>query len=102
MYANAPQYLLAHDPFNAAVKDGTAGQKLGRIIDETKPEAIYFTEQQGGRGAVMIVDMSDPSKIPALAEPWFLTFNASVEFRVVMTPDDLHKAGLDEVGKRWG
>jgi hypothetical protein len=90
-----------HDRFNAAVKDGTAGQKLGRIIDETKPEAIYFTEQQGGRGAVMIVDMPDPSKIPALAEPWFLTFNASVEFRVVMTPDDLQKASLEEVGKKW-
>ena len=93
---------VPHEPFNAAVRDGTAGQKLGRIIDETKPEAIYFTEQQGGRGAVMIVDIPDPSKIPALAEPWFLTFNASVEFRVVMTPDDLQKAGLDEVGKKWG
>ena len=91
-----------HAPFNAAIKDGTASQKLGRIIDETKPEAIYFTEQQGGRGAVVIVDMSDPSKIPALAEPWFLTFNASVEFRVVMTPDDLQKASLEEVGKKWG
>jgi len=31
-----------HAPFNAAIKDGTASQKLGRIIDETKPEAIYF------------------------------------------------------------
>ena len=91
-----------HEAFNAAVRDGTAGQKLGRIMDETKPEAIYFTEQQGGRGAVMIVDVSDPSKIPALAEPWFLTFNASVEFRVVMTPDDLQKASLDQVGKKWG
>jgi hypothetical protein len=90
-----------HEAFNAAVKDGTAGQKLGRIIDETRPEAIYFTEQRGGRGAIVIVDMSDPSRIPALAEPWFLTFNASVEFRVVMTPDDLQKAGLNEVGKKW-
>jgi hypothetical protein len=87
--------------FNAAVKDGTAGRKLGRIIDEAKPEAIYFTEQHGALGAIMIVDMADPSKVPALAEPWFLTFNASVEFRVVMSPDDLQKAGLDELGKKW-
>jgi hypothetical protein len=95
------QISFPHEPFNAAVKDGTAGQKLRRIIDETRPEAIYFTEQRGGRGAIVIVDISDPSRIPALAEPWFLTFNASVEFRVVMTPDDLQKAGLDEVGKKW-
>ena len=50
----------------------------------------------------MIVDMSDPSMIPGLAEPWFLTFNAQVEFRVAMSPADLQKAGLDEIGKQWG
>jgi hypothetical protein len=49
----------------------------------------------------MVVDMEDPSRIPALAEPWFLTFNANVEFRVVMTPEDLRKAGLDDLGKKW-
>jgi hypothetical protein len=92
---------LPNEPFNEAVKNGTAGQKLGRIIDETKPEAIYFTGQHGQRGAVMIVEISDPSKIPSIAEPWFLTFNAIVEFKVVMTPDDLQKAGLDEVGRKW-
>jgi hypothetical protein len=99
--SNALQVSIPHEPFNAAVRDGTAGQKLSRIVDETKPEVVYFTEQHGQRGAIMIVEMSDPSKIPTLAEPWFLTFNASVEFRVVMTPDDLQKAGLDEVGKKW-
>ena len=93
---------VPHEPFNTFVRDGTAGQKLGRIIDEVKPEAIYFTEKDGGRGAVMVVEMSDPSMIPALAEPWFLTFNAGVEFRVVMTPADLQKAGLDDLGKKWG
>jgi hypothetical protein len=95
------QVSIPHEPFNAAVRDGTAGQKLSRIVDEIKPEAVYFTEQHGQRGAIMIVEMSDSSKIPTLAEPWFLTFNASVEFRVVMTPDDLQKAGLDELGKKW-
>jgi hypothetical protein len=92
---------LPLEPFNTFVRDGSAGQKLGRILDEVKPEAIYFTEQSGGRGAVMIVEMSEPSEIPALAEPWFLTFNANVEFRVVMSPADLQKASLDELGKKW-
>jgi len=44
----------------------------------------------------------DPSRVPAIAEPFFLLFNASVEFHVVMTPDDLAKAGLDAIGKKWG
>jgi hypothetical protein len=90
-----------HELFNAAVKDGTAGQKLARILDEIKPEAVYFTEKDGKRAAVMVVELSDPSKIPSLAEPLFLTFDASVELRIVMAPDDLEKAGLDEIGRKW-
>ncbi|MGH8602629.1 MAG: panthothenate synthetase [Gammaproteobacteria bacterium] len=76
---------IPHQPFNAAAKDGTAGSKLSRILEASKPEAVYFTEQNGQRGAVLVVDLPDPSKIPALAEPWFLTFQADVEFRVVMS-----------------
>jgi len=92
---------LPHDVFNAAVKDGTAGSKLKKILDATKPEAAYFTEQNGQRGAVLIVDLPDPSKLPALVEPWMLTFQADIELRPVMTPDDLGRAGLDELGKKW-
>jgi hypothetical protein len=50
----------------------------------------------------MIVDLPDASKIPALAEPWFLIFQADVEFRIAMTPADLKKAGLDKLGEKWG
>ena len=88
--------------FNAAVKDGTADQTLGKILEEIGPEAVYFTEQNGHRAAVLIVDLADPSKVPALAEPWFLAFNAEVEFRPAMTPDDLKRAGLDQFSKKWG
>lgn len=49
----------------------------------------------------MIVDMSEPSKVPFYAEPWFLAFNADVEFHVVMTPDDLRKSGFATLGKKW-
>jgi hypothetical protein len=92
---------IPHEPFNTFVRDGTAGRKIGRILDEIKPEAIYFTEQGGGRGAVAIVDVPDPSAVPRLAEPFFLTFDADVEFRVVMSPAELQNAGLDEIGKKW-
>jgi len=92
---------LPHEPFNAAVKDGTAGKKMRRILDDLKPEAVYFTEYGGRRGAIMIIDLADPSKVPSFAEPWFLNFNADCEFHIVMTPEDLAKAGLEELGKKW-
>jgi len=92
---------IPHQQFNAAVKDGSVGSKLNRILEAIKPEAVYFTEHNGRRGAVVIVDLPNASKIPALAEPWFLTFEADVEFHVAMTPEDLKKAGLDELGRKW-
>ena len=92
---------IPHQPFNAAVRDGTVDAKLKAILEASKPEAVYFTEQQGHRSAILIVDVPDPSKIPALAEPWFLAFEANVELRTVMTPDDLKRAGLGELGRKW-
>ncbi len=92
---------LPHEPFNAAVRNGTAGKTIERILAETKPEAVYFTEYDGRRGAIMIVDVADPSKVPALAEPWFLSFNADVTFHIVMSPEELSRAGLDVIGKKW-
>lgn len=92
---------IPHETFNAAVKDGTAGAKLSRLVEDSKPEAAYFTDHDGQRGAVFIIELSDASKIPGLAEPWFLTFQADVELRIVMSPADLQRAGLAEIGKKW-
>ena len=92
---------LPPEPFNQAVKDGTVGQKIRRILEDAKPEAVYFTEQNGRRGAILIVDLADPSQVPALCEPWFLTFNADVSLRIVMNPADLEKAGLEALGRKW-
>jgi len=89
------------EPFNTAVKDGSAGKKIKRILDEIKPEAAYFTAIDGHRGGIMIVDLPDPSKIPSIAEPWFLQFHAECEVHPVMTSEDLAKGGLEELGKKW-
>ena len=89
------------EPFNSAVRNGTAGEKIQRILESIKPEAVYFTEQNGHRGGTLVVNVKDSSEVPALAEPFFLTFNAEVEFRIAMTPEDLARSGLDVLGKKW-
>ena len=33
---------IPHETFNAAVRDGSVGEKLQRILEATKPEAVYF------------------------------------------------------------
>ena len=92
---------MPHEPFNTAVRDGSVAEKMERILKETRPEAVYFTERNGHRGALLVFDLADPSKIPGVAEPWFLVFHADVEFRIAMTPEDLKKAGLADAGKKW-
>jgi hypothetical protein len=90
-----------HEPFSAAVKDGSVGAKMKRILDQLKPEAAYYTAWRGHRSAFLIVDVADASKIPSLAEPWFLTFNADIELNPVMNAQDLAAAGLESLGKTW-
>jgi hypothetical protein len=89
------------ETFNATVKDGSAGAKMKRILDQVQPESAYFTDRHGQRSAVLIVDLEDASQIPAIAEPWFLLFNAAVVVHPVMGPQDLASAGLERLGKEW-
>ncbi|MBS1871990.1 MAG: hypothetical protein JSU00_02160 [Acidobacteria bacterium] len=63
---------------NRMVREGF--NALGGIIESIKPEAVYFYEECGRRTGVLIVDLPAASGIPAIAEPFFLAFNASVEF----------------------
>ncbi len=83
------------------MRDGTVAEKMGRILEETKPEAAHFCSKDGMRGGFLIVNMNETSEMPRLAEPWFLHFDAKVEFLPAMTPDDLRHAGLDQIAKKW-
>lgn len=90
------------EPFNSYVRDGSIGGRIQKIMAHIKPEAAYFSENHGSRGAVLVVNVNEASDIPRLAEPFFLQFEASAEFRVAMLPEDLAKSGLDTLGKAWG
>jgi hypothetical protein len=78
---------------NAAAKSGTLGNNIESILAEQKPEAAYFTLDNGMRTGFIFLDIQDASQIPAILEPWFLAFNASVELTPVMNGEDLGKAG---------
>ena len=78
---------------NELARKGNLGEIAQTILEEIKPESAYFLAQEGKRSAILFVDMDDASKIPAIAEPWFLALNARMEFKPVMTLEDLQKAG---------
>ena len=78
---------------NEAARAGKLGTTIQSILGDLKPEAVYFTDNNGQRTAFLFLEMRDASQIPAIAEPWFLAFNANIEIHPVMVPDDLAKAG---------
>ena len=90
---------------NAAAKAGTLGSTIERLVADLKPEAAYFlADDNGERSGSIVFDMQDSSQIPAIAEPWFLAFNARLSFRPVMNPQDLAKAapGIAKAAKEHG
>ena len=90
------------EPFNSHVRDGSIGKIVAKITESLAFESFHFVELDGCRGAVGVFNIEDSSEIPAYAEPFFLSFDAQVRFRIAMTVEDLGNAGLDALGANWG
>jgi hypothetical protein len=86
----------------AAKKDGF--KVIQTILEQQKPEAAYFIADGGRRTGLLIMDITDASDIPRIAEPWFLALNASIEATPAMIPEDLQKAApaIEQAVKNFG
>ncbi len=87
------QIAIPVEAGNEAARTGGFGPTFQKILETLKPEAAYFTAVAGGeRGGFIVFDMKDTSQIPAIAEPFFLSYNARVTFSPVMNAQDLANA----------
>lgn len=84
--------ILDTEKANAVTKAGKLGSTIQSILEGMKPEAAYFSDTDGQRSGYIICNVDSADQIPALAEPWFLAFNAKIQFKLVMIPQDLAKA----------
>ena len=89
---------------NALASAGKLGSTIQSIVEDLKPEAAYFVADEGQRTAYLFLDMQEPSQLPAVAEPWFLAFNADIEATPAMIAEDLEKAGpaIEQAVKKYG
>lgn len=89
---------------NAAARNGSLGTTIQKILADLKPEAAYFSEELGQRTGYIFFDMKESSQLPAIAEPWFLAFNARLTVRPAMNAQDLADggAGVERAVKNYG
>jgi len=89
---------------NEIMRSGKLARLVESYLAEHKPEAVYFTAEEGKRGGIIVVNLTGASQIPALAEPWFLAAKAKVEFIPAMGPEELAKAGpsIEAAIKKYG
>jgi hypothetical protein len=75
---------------NKAVSDPNFLKNIQGFIENNKAEAAYFTELNGERTVIFIVDLPSVDRMPAIAEPFF-RMGARVEFHPAMNFEDLKK-----------
>jgi hypothetical protein len=80
---------------------GRQDKSLAGSLTMRSRRRLTSCAKDGKRGGFLIVNLSDASEMPRFAEPWFLNFEATVEFLPTMTPQDLQRAGLDQLAKKW-
>lgn len=81
---------------NRAIKDGSMPKLMDKMMEELKPEAAYFSLDQGRRCAFIFFDLKEPSMMPSIAEPFFMGLGAEIECAPAMNREDL-KTGLQKV-----
>src|ERR1017187_73608 len=89
---------------NAAIANGTLGSTMQRILGEMKAEAAYFATHGGERTGYIFFDMTDSSQLPAVADPFFLAFDARIDVQPAMNARDLaaSAAGMERAAKTCG
>ncbi|MER7952303.1 DUF3303 family protein [Streptomyces sp. NPDC096079] len=76
---------------NEAIKQGRLLELMEKALQELRPEAAYFTVDNGCRTAFVFFEMSDPALMPKISEPFFMEIGAKIHYTPVMNPEDLRK-----------
>jgi len=76
---------------NKMLQDPNFQKKLEGLLNQIKPEAVYFAPVEGERGIFMIVNLPSADMIAGVAEPIWMTLNCKLDFTPVMELTDLQK-----------
>lgn len=81
---------------SAAIKSGELQKVIGAFVEKFKPEAVYFTVENGNRSGFYVFDLKESYRMPEVGEPFF-NLGCKVTLTPCMTPEDL-QAGWAAAG----
>lgn len=81
---------------NDAIRSGKLPQVIQELMERIKPEAAYFTTENGCRTMLLFFDLEEPAQMPVIAEPLFFELGAKVDYTPVMNAEDVRK-GLSQL-----
>jgi hypothetical protein len=84
---------------NTAIEAGNQAKIFENLMDRIKPEAAYFTQEDGLRTAYFVYIVHDTAEFAAVHEPLIQGFGALVYDQPALTWDEL-KAGFGDIGER--
>lgn len=91
------KFTIPVEKGNAAEKDGSLAAAIDALIEQVRPEAAYFTLEQGKRAGIVIFEESDQARLTTINEPLFAKLDAAIEIMPVLSADDLRR-GLGRGG----
>ena len=81
---------------NEVLRTGDMSKIMETAIAALKPEAAYFTLDDGDRTCFFYFDMQQSSQMPPVLESFFMELNAKISLQPVMNADDL-RIGLGDL-----
>jgi hypothetical protein len=85
---------------NEAIREGTFPTTMEGLFDRIRPEASYFTLEDGRRTGYLVFDMQDSQDMPPTLEPLFIHLDAAVELSPCMNREELG-VGIAEAAKSF-
>ena len=87
------RFTMPLERCNQLAREGKLGETAGAVLEEIKPEAVYFTAQDGTRGGHMVVHMNDASEMPISVDSpssFLKPSSATLAYRVALDQAQAH------------
>ena len=93
-----------NEKLNTLLKEGRFPETFQSIMEQLQPEAAYFTDVEGARGAYLVVNLDDVTELPSITEPLFQALDATIQINLVSTLEEVQRAmpAFEQAAQKFG